>query len=162
MTAYIPKAQREDWRTPPGFAGDVRASLGGRIDLDPCASIQGEPLAVENWCKENGHDGLSQPWGRRTVYVNPIFSKLRAWAQKCATAHREEGAEVVLLLPARTDTRAWHTFVATASAICLLRGRITFVGAPSTCPFPIALAYWGPRVDRFRTVFSPHGMIFRP
>jgi hypothetical protein len=158
--AYIPQAQREDWRTPPEVVTLVAQVFGGQIDLDPCASVEGLPLAAENWSVELGHDGLTKPWAG-TVYVNPPFGTLRAWAEKCA-AEAATGAEVILLMPARTDTRAWHQHVSTASAVVLWRGRLTFVGAPSVAPFPVALVYWGPRIQRFREVFGAHGMVFRP
>jgi len=162
VTAYIPAAKSEDWRTPPEVVHLVRQALGGRINLDPCASREGEPLADTNFIgPPDGVDGLSAGWSG-TVYVNPPFGSLRHWVEKCQREHEEHLAEIVLLMPARTDTNAWHRHVSTASAICLWKGRMTFVGAEASCPFPVAIVYWGQHVIRFRETFQSHGMIFRP
>lgn len=167
MSAYIPQAHREDWRTPPEVVELVREVFGGTIHLDPCASPAASLAEVNFTGPDLDHglagavDGLDAAW-QGTVYVNPPFSSLRAWVEKCQREHQEHGAEVILLMPARTDTRAWHQHVSTASAVCLWRGRLTFVGAPASAPFPVAFIYWGPRIQTFRDVFSKHGMIFRP
>jgi hypothetical protein len=68
-------------------------------------------------------------------------------------------SEIVFLMPSRTDTKAWHEYVATATAVCFWRGRMKFVGAKDPCPFPIAFPYWGRRLDEFRRVFSKRGMV---
>jgi hypothetical protein len=49
-------------------------------------------------------------------------------------------ALVVMLLPARTDTRWWHDYVIPyASEIRFIRGRLKFGGAKNSAPFPSAL-----------------------
>ena len=157
--AYMARAGREDWRTPPEVIALLR-HLWGFVDLDPCAPArEANDFAAAN-LRGDLVDGLSVAWHEeaRTVYVNPPFASLAAWAEKCAT-EAKAGAEVVLLLPARTDTRYWHTSIATAQAVCFWRGRMRFVGAPASAPFPTALVYWGSRVDDFRRVFSPFGMV---
>lgn len=140
----------------------MRVALGG-IDLDPCSA----PDLDACFAKRNlpgpaagGPDGLAEPWAGR-VFVNPPFADLAAWAAKCATEARR-GAEIVLLLPARTDTAYWHERVATAELVCLWRGRLCFVGAEASCPFPVAFVYWGPRPAVFHAAFGPKGMVFRP
>ena len=159
MSGYIPSAKREDWRTPAEVVDLVRSLYGGTIDLDPCA-----PDDPDNWIAANNYpasvDGLSKPW-RGSAYVNPPFGSLRTWIEK-SSEEAALGCEVLLLMPARTDTRAWHRCVPTASAICFWRGRMRFAGAPASCPFPVALVYWGPQIQRFREVFGPHGMVIRP
>jgi site-specific DNA-methyltransferase (adenine-specific) len=81
---------------------------------------------------------------------------------KAVEEHQLHGAEVVVLLPARTDTRYWHEQVAQADAICFWRGRMTFVGAPAAAPFPTALVYFGPRPWDFQRVFTSKGMVVCP
>jgi hypothetical protein len=158
---YMMRSARGDWRTPPEVVAVVREALGGGIDLDPCASSEpgDPPLADANMPKVL--DGLSCPW-RGRVYVNPPFGELAAWSAKCALEHRERGAEVVLLLPARTDTAYWHDHLASASLVAFWRGRLRFVGAPASCPFPVAFAYWGARPALFHAAFAPHAMVVAP
>lgn len=161
--AYIPRAVRADWRTPDNVLEVVRAALGGEVDLDPCASTThwlagGDEIGEElNFHEED--DGLSRDWGKRTVFVNPPFNRNRDWVAKCA-AEAAKGAEVILLIPARTDTRYWQRVIAeTAQAICFWRGRIRFVGATSGAPFPCAFVYWGPNAAQFDNAFDDHGQV---
>lgn len=160
---YMMRSARGDWRTPPEVVEVVREALGGRIVLDPCAPPDpADIIAKVNLAGPAGShaDGLVGDW-RGPVYVNPPFGDLAAWASKCA-AEARRGAEVILLLPARTDTAYWHNHVSSASLVCFWRGRLRFVGAPASCPFPTAFAYWGSRPALFHAAFAPHGMIVAP
>jgi hypothetical protein len=159
-------AGRQDWRTPPEVLDLVRAALRGRIDLDPCASR--EALGAGGLIGEQRNifgppdaSGLEEPWAGR-VYVNPPFDGLAEWATKCRREHEEHGAEVILLLPARTDTAYWHEHVSTAKAVCFWRGRMRFVGASASAPFPTALAYWGAWPWAFHEAMRSKGMVVAP
>jgi hypothetical protein len=50
---------------------------------------------------------------------------------------------VVLLMPARTDTSYWHSYVAGQAHIFFLLGRLRFDDEGTPAPFPSALAVWG-------------------
>jgi hypothetical protein len=69
--------------------------------------------------------------------------------------------EIVTLVPARTDTRAFRALVRGAAAVCFWRGRITFRGAAAGAPFPSAIVYHGWRPERFVEVFADAGLIWR-
>jgi hypothetical protein len=130
----------------------------GKIDLDPCASSNElHHFARRNHTIED--NGLSFSW-HGNVFVNPPFGDLARWVHKCTSESFR--AEIVLLLPSRTDTAYWQDGVSTAAAICYLRGRLRFVGAPAPCPFPTSLAFWTPgspeRVKSFIRHFSPLGV----
>jgi hypothetical protein len=71
--------------------------------------------------------------------MNPPYGRaIGTWVRK-AREEALKGVKVVSLLPARTDTAWWHDDVMRAQEIRLLRGRLTFVGAPSPAPFPSAV-----------------------
>lgn len=157
---YIARAGKNDWRTPPEIVDLLHVTWKGGPDLDPCAS----PDPAHHLARLNiapPKDGLALPW-RGRVYVNPPFDALAAWVAKCERAHEDDGAEVVLLMPARTDTRYWQTHVARAAAICFWRGRLRFVGAAASCPFPTALVYWGAKPWCFHRTFRAHGHVVAP
>ncbi len=158
---YMLRSGRDDWRTPDDILALVREVLGGQPHLDPCAPRDSAiaPIAAVNFRGPlaNDVDGLAAEW-KWSAFVNPPFGQLARWAEKAANA-ASAGVEILFLLPARTDTRYWHEHIATANAIAFLKGRLTFVGAPAPCPFPTALAYWGPRPWDFHRVFSPRGMV---
>ena len=142
----------------------VRQAFGGSIDLDPCAPPDPEHhIARRNLVGPTGSAfcGLAAEWNGR-AFVNPPFGDLSEWAAKCRREHEARHAEIVLLLPSRTDTLYWHDNVSTARAICLWKGRMKFIGAKDGAPFPTALVYWGPHPWAFHAVFKPKGMVVIP
>lgn len=153
---------RPDWNTPAIVLDAVRRL--GPIELDPCSN-EGSIVGATTTC-DGAIDGLALDWaataGDGIVYVNPPYGRaIGAWTAKCADEERA-GAEIVALLPARTDTAWWHRDVMTARSICLWRGRLTFLGAPGPAPFPSAVAYWGPRRADFEAALAEHGLCVRP
>lgn len=103
--------------------------------------------AVTKWSTDRGDgDSLLRPWreaaGGGLVYVNPPYSQVKAWMKKCAE-EALEGAVVVALVAARTDTSWFHDYVwGEARAIGFFRGRLTFVDAPAPALFPSAVVLW--------------------
>lgn len=146
---------RETWCTP-RVVLDALAPLG-RIALDPCSNPHSIVGARRSLSLETGDDGLAESWGRADglVYVNPPFGRAApAWVGK-AIAEAYRGTEIVMLLPARTDTRWWCDLAGSAQAIAFWRGRLTFLGAPAPAPFPTALVYWGGRTRTFVDAMRP-------
>jgi DNA N-6-adenine-methyltransferase Dam len=154
---YIPQAKNADWRTPPEIISLVHDVFEEGIDLDPCA---GPHSIIARRNIRPTEDGLAVAWNGN-VFVNPPFSENKHWVPKC---HREaaSGANIILLVPARTDTNYWHEYIAPSATVCFWRGRIKFVGAKHSAPFPVAFCYWGDRPGRFIEVFSPEGFIHEP
>ena len=87
---------------------------------DPC------PLHSET-------DGLSIEWGKSN-FVNPPYSQLKKWVEK-SIAENAKGKEVILLIPARTDTKAFKELWDYGSEITFISGRLRFNEA-NTAPFP--------------------------
>lgn len=78
-------------------------------------------------------DGLQIEWGKSN-FVNPPYSQLKKWVEK-SIAENVKGKEVVLLIPARTDTKAFKELWNYGSEITFISGRLHFNEA-STAPFP--------------------------
>ncbi len=150
---------RSDWQTPRGLLSLVkRVSRTGRIEVDPAAT-RGNTTQARRYYALPGKDGLKLSWSPGLAYCNPPYGyALSLWTAK-AVVEARDGAEIIMLLPARTDTKWWHRDVATADAVCFWRGRVVFRGADHGAPFPSALAYWGDRAKVFRRVLQPHGWI---
>jgi site-specific DNA-methyltransferase (adenine-specific) len=125
----------DDWQTPAHIWDLVNACARElSVDVhDPCPT---------GYVEGRDPNGLLGAWPLdRLCYVNPPYSAAKAWAEKCAHAR---GCRVILLVPARTDTRWFHAVVmTTADAVLFVRGRLTFVGAPAPAPFPSMLVAWG-------------------
>ena len=83
-------------------------------------------------------DGLKQAW-RGVCWMNPPYgSALPTWMAK-AYASSLEGATVVCLVPARTDTRWWHDF-AMRGEIRLIQGRLRLGRPVSALHFRLPLS----------------------
>ncbi len=148
--APLLSSERDDWCTPEWVVDLVERVAGARIALDPCCNRQ-SPLygRSSNVCVLPHSNGLAEDWTRYggMVYVNPPYGRaLRTWLGRCADAGGR--VPVVALVPSRTGAKWFQEYVlGRANAICYLRGRVTFVGAPAPAPFDTALAIWS-RADR--------------
>lgn len=170
LNAAMMSSAKGDWFTPEIVLYLVREL--GPIALDPCTAPFNPTRARSYVTRE--HDGLRDEcdWvalarmdtvgdGGTLIYVNPPYGRgIERWLARCADAGAA-GAELIALVPARTDAKWWQSHVTTADVVCFWRGRLRFVGAPSSAPFPSALAYWGPRVEKFAHVFEAYGWIAR-
>lgn len=138
---------KDDWQTPHALFAALHAEFGFTIDL--AANEQNHK--VSRWI---GPGGLSPDFLTYSVgpdergWMNPPYSKAQAaFVAKAATC----GALVVALLPARTDTRMFHRYIwdealnrpRAGVELRLLRGRLKFVGAPSSAPFPSMIVVFG-------------------
>jgi hypothetical protein len=110
--------------TPEYVLDPVRQALGGSIDLDPC-TLESNPVGADSYYYPP-MDGCELPWGCGSVFVNPPYGKARErWVEKCIAA-AADGARVVLLIPAATDTRIFQRALGTASAVVFVKGRLKF------------------------------------
>lgn len=104
------------------------------FDIDVCATSENAK------CKKfftKGDDGLRQVWSG-SCWMNPPYGReIGKWMSK-AYSSSIEGATVVCLVPARTDTGWWHDY-AMKGKIEFLRGRIKFSNCDNPAPFPSAI-----------------------
>lgn len=112
--------QTVEWYTPPGLF----AALSIDFDLDPCAPADGLPWIPARRFISLPSDGLTEPWEGR-VWMNPPYGQHTAlWMRRLA----QHGNGIALVF-ARTETEWWHETVPSASAVCFIAGRLTFVDA---------------------------------
>jgi hypothetical protein len=122
---YRPEDHENQCQLTPGYVLDpVRKALGGWIELDPC-TIPGNPVGADRfYCPPE--DGAVKPWQAETIFVNPPYSKARErWVRRCIEAGAA-GSQVILLIPAATDTRIFQDALNTSSGVVLIRGRVKF------------------------------------
>lgn len=124
-----------NWETPPELFGVLNREFG--FTLDAAANAHNTKCRHYISVKE---DALTCSWGmNERIWLNPPYGrKLSEWVIK---ARRESFNNniVVMLIPARTDTSYWHHYVAEAAEIRFLKGRLKFVGAEASAPFPSAI-----------------------
>lgn len=72
----------------------------------------------------------------------------------------ERDGDLLMLLPARTDTRWWKR--ATEGALwCGIEGRVRFDGHSGGAPFPSAVVYRGAHPERFVAALQAFGIVYR-
>lgn len=137
----------DEWVTP----RDLFYALDREFAFDLDAAATGETARLPAWlgpASPLARDALAVRWvdyGRR-IFVNPPYSQLRAFVEKAHEA-MTDGGLVVVLIPARTDTRAWHTYLWDSVQHDwrpgvrgrFLPGRLRFGGATAGAPFPSAV-----------------------
>ena len=121
------------WATPQDFFDKLNQEFD--FNLDPCA-IESNAKCSKYFTPEV--NGLNQSWGGYRAFCNPPYGKqIYDWVQKCYNESRKPGTLVVLLIPARTDTKYFHEFIYhKAKEIRFIRGRLKFGGSKNAAPFP--------------------------
>lgn len=135
---------RDDWETPPELFAELDAEF--HFDLDPCAADK-TAKCKKYFTPED--DGLLQPWVTdriKSVFCNPPYSRRSReqpgqedWIKKAYEEGQKPGAVIVLLLPARTDTRAFHTYISGQAEVRFIKGRVKFLvngKRLASAPFP--------------------------
>lgn len=128
-TAVHFSSATDQWATPPEFFGRMAQEFA--FDVDVCALPENAKVGRYFTPQENG---LAQEW-RGICWMNPPYGRgIGAWVRK-AYESAQQGATVVCLLPARTDT-AWFHDYCQRGEIRFLRGRLKFGGSKNSAPFP--------------------------
>jgi phage N-6-adenine-methyltransferase len=130
-------SQTDLWETPQDLFDQLNQQF--HFDLDVCA-IPENAKCERFYSPED--DGLAQEW-TGVCWLNPPYGRtIGQWLAKANKAV-EQGATVVALVPARTDTKWWHDYVA-AHEIVFLPGRLRFGGTKHSAPFPSAVVVMRP------------------
>lgn len=121
----------EEWATPQAFFEELNREFN--FTLDPCATAE-NAKCKKYFTKEQ--NGLLQSWAGETVFCNPPYGRqIAKWVEK-AYEETRRGATVVMLIPARTDTRYFHEFIYNKHEIRFIKGRLHFNESEQGAPFP--------------------------
>ena len=136
LTSGLTSSSTDEWATPQVLFDTLNATF--HFTLDPCATPENAKCA-KFYTKEQ--DGLKQDWGGEVIWCNPPYGReIGKWIQKCA----EHRGVAVMLIPARTDTRWWHSYIdknPDAHAY-FIKGRLKFGNAKNCAPFPSAIVVY--------------------
>lgn len=153
-TALMFSTGKDDWQTPLDLFAALDAEFGFDIDV---AALETNALKDEYFgpdrIRPDRRDALTISWrcsaGRSqspgVCWCNPPYSRgqQKHFIAKAAR-ERLNGVTTVMLLPARTDTKAFHDHIWDGDKhqpregveVRFLKGRLKFVGAKDAAPFP--------------------------
>lgn len=133
MTAYMNQSETVEWATPKALFADLNAQH--KFDMDVAAS------SINHLCKEwfgldhpdiTRRNGLTGQWEGH-IWCNPPYGRvIKDWVFK-AQQHYDL---VVMLLPARTDTKWFHELVLPYADVQFIKGRLKFGDSKTAAPFP--------------------------
>lgn len=136
-------SNKDDWETPRALFDRLDATY--HFGLDAASSHKNAKCEAHYTAED---DGLAQEWGGHgTVWCNPPYGRTSPkWIEKMA-AEAAKGVPIVALLPARTDTRAFHDHIYQKPNVRIefIRGRLKFENdgvAGQSAPFPSMLVYF--------------------
>ena len=124
------------WATPQEFFNKLDWRFGP-FDLDPCADA--DSAKCTNFFTE-ADNGLTKSWEGFTSFINPPYGRgIEKWIKKAYEESRKDDTKVVMLIPARTDTKYWHNYVMKADEVHFVKGRLKFGDSENSAPFPSAV-----------------------
>lgn len=131
MNPIMFSSASDDWETPQALFDALNAEF--HFTLDPCSS-DANAKCEKHFTRDD--DGLVQDWSGEVVYCNPPYGReMSKWVKKCYE-HSQEGGTAVMLIPARTDTKAFHEYIYGKAEIRFLKGRLHFGNSKQPAPFP--------------------------
>ena len=132
MDKVLFSSKSMEWETPQEFFDRLDREF--HFTLDPCATAE-TAKCEKFYTKET--DGLAQNWGGETVFCNPPYGRaIKDWVKKSYDESRKKKTIVVMLIPARTDTKYFHEYIYGKAEIRFVRGRLKFGGSENSAPFP--------------------------
>lgn len=135
LTKGLMSSNTNEWGTPQDLFDKLNKEFN--FTLDPCSSATNYKCEKHYTQEDNG---LIQDWSNDIVFCNPPYGKdIPLWVEK-AYKENQKGATVVLLIPARTDTRYFHNYIYKQHEIIFIKGRLKFTNeqgkTQQSAPFP--------------------------
>ena len=128
-------SKTDDWATPQDFFDQMDQEFNFTLD------VAATPRNAK--CRRyftQSDDGLSKSWDKQTVWCNPPYGReIGLWVKK---ASETMGGVVVMLIPARTDTKYFHQYIYNKKnvEIRFIKGRLKFGDSKNSAPFPSMIA----------------------
>lgn len=118
------------WETPQDFFDELNDEFSFTLDV---AASDHNAKCYHYYTKHE--DGLKMPW-HGVVWCNPPYGReIGKWVKK-AYFEAILGTTVVMLIPARTDTKWFHDYILGKAEVRFIRGRLKFGGSKNSAPFP--------------------------
>lgn len=100
----------EEWETPQELFDELDKEF--HFDLDPCATKENAKCFFFFTKEINGlkQDWASSPLEKINIFMNPPYKSCPEWIKK-AFLESQKGITIVVLIPARTDTKYFHRYI---------------------------------------------------
>ena len=120
------------WETPQDFFD--------KLDIEFHFTLDAAALKENAKCKNYytpEENGLKKEWNG-IVWCNPPYGRKETgmWVKKAYEEYTRGCKTIVMLLPARTDTKWFHEYIYGKAEIRFVKGRLKFGGAKDAAPFP--------------------------
>lgn len=132
-------SEKQTWETPQDFFNKVNGFFN--FNLDACAEKETAKVKRYYTIDDNA---LTKDW-IGNVWCNPPYGREQVkFIHKALEQHKKYGSTIVMLIPARPDTKVWQDLIfKNASQVCFIKGRLKFGNATENAPFPCALVVFG-------------------
>ncbi len=155
VPAQKPGKSRQDYGTPLPFIRAVEARFGS-LDWDLAAHARNSRCGEFFYGPGSKHaeDSFSVVWAARhpkgNLWLNPPFSDIAPWAEKCADEAKRRRGLIFLLTPASIGSEWFAEHVHRKAMVLALRPRLSFDGK---APYPkdLILAVHGLGLHGFDT-----------
>lgn len=130
-------SETPEWETPQDLFDELNKEFN--FELDVCATKENAKCKDFFSLKENG---LLQDWSGKRIWCNPPYGReIGKWVEKAFLTQTDNyTTTIVLLLPARTDTKWFHDYLYNIADLRFLKGRLKFGKSKNSAPFPSMLA----------------------
>ena len=137
ITSGMMTSNTPEWATPQSFFDSLNQEF--HFTLDPCCTHENAKCEKHYTIED---DGLTKSWGGEIVFCNPPYGReLPRWVKKCYEESRH--ATVVMLIPARTDTKWFHDWIYHKAELRFIKGRLKFNDGTQNAPFPSMIVVYG-------------------
>ena len=154
-----------EYFAPPEILVRVRATFGGTIDLDPASCEKAQEIVKATRIYTVNDDGLTKLWFG-TVFCNPpaAWPHVANFTGKFINEYTAGRMSAGIVLTHNNSDTAWYDqLLAHADALCVVRGRIRFLGPDGReCGSPPqgqSIFYIGPDPATFAQHFAEVGRI---
>lgn len=144
-------SKKTDWVTPIPLFQNLN-KMFGPFTLDSAATKE-NTKCVNFYSPEQ--NGLILPWSG-IVFCNPPYGRnvIDKWVKKGYTEaiQNHDSIRIVMLLPARVDTKWFHDYCRKAKEIYFIKGRIQFSNHKTGAPFPSMIVVFEHDVYHLKSV----------
>ena len=143
MDKILFSSKKMDWCTPQAFFD----RLDGEFHFVLDAAATKENAKCQRFFTPDD-DALAQSWDcGGAVFCNPPYGRtIGRWCKKAWEESRKMRNPVVMLIPARTDTRYFHDYIYGKAEVRFVSGRLKFEdekgSVKANAPFPSMVVIW--------------------